>query len=178
MKKLFFISTLCTLTLPFTAYAAGEWDGAYIGLKAGIGTFNTDGRTVQGPFKTKDDSALLGGLVGFRTELINDIVAGIEGDLNYDTNLKDMRYNAAAIIGVKYKDDGLVFAKFGYGGIKLDGGSEGGVLVGAGYEHRLNEQLNLRFSYHMNMYSQPEVTIPDELNYKGNDFSISAIYNF
>ena len=109
-------------------YAPYSWTGLYIGAQAGYGWVDTDSNVVQtvppSPYILRSsgspDGAFGGGFIGYNYQLSNNVVVGIEADIN-GGNLKSsdpVTINAPVIPVVTARSElewfGSVRARLGY----------------------------------------------------------------
>ena len=176
-KALLATAVSAAILIPSIASAEGEFDGPYAGVKASIGIISSNGRTARGPFSNSNDELAVGGLAGFRQEVINGVVLGVEVDGTYYTTSKDPRYGAAATVGYNIDGEGMVFAKLGYAKLDTDLVDLDGVTVGAGYERVINEMINVRAEYQTMLYTDFTTAGGNQDN-TGHEISLSAIFKF
>jgi outer membrane immunogenic protein len=159
---------LASTALSTTAFA-GDWSGPYIGLKGGGAAlksdFQDDGSSVF------DDATLKGMLFGveggFNTELDNNLVLGLVGDLLLSTVDGDGLFNPGDPFTLDLKSLGSLQGKIGValgpdkntlvflnggvaiGSVKLSGYPDTskkthvGFIFGAGVEHQMSETVSL-----------------------------------
>ncbi len=154
------LAGIAALAMTSTAQAADKnFDGAYAGMEVGYNSFEfTDG--------LKEDAVYYGGFAGYRLQMDNDLVVGLEGrfgdssataDLAADVEVKAGRQlGVDASIGYAFgqQKDMLAFAFVGYTNAKVTGTladvSESvngdGVRFGAGGEYALNKNISLRLT--------------------------------
>jgi len=176
-KVLLATAVSAAILIPSIASAEGEFDGPYAGVKATIGIISSSGRTLRGPYSNSNDEFAIGGLAGFRKEVTNGVVLGVELDALYYTSAKDPRFGGAATLGYNIDGQGLAFVKLGYA--KLDGDlvDVDGVTFGGGYERVITDQINVRAEYQTIMYTDFE-TATSTQNNTGHEISLSAIFKF
>ena len=136
-----------------------KFDGAYAGVELGYNSFDfTDG--------LKKDAVYYGGFVGYRKQLDNNLVVGLEGrfgdssastDLTSDVEIRaDRQLGVDATLGYVFgkNKDILAFGFVGYTNMKLTGvvGNRNdsvngdGVRFGLGTEYALTDQFSLRLT--------------------------------
>ena len=142
MKKIILTAMTATLLSAPTLAQDKLFDGGYIGAEAGV----------------VDSQFTAGGYIGYRKQLKNDFVVGLEGSYSYYDIKTRPRFNrdrdgfgAAGVIGKVY-GRGLFFGTAGYLNAKTDvSGPIGdfskrrhGYSVGGGYEHKITDYLSAR----------------------------------
>lgn len=170
---------LIGLTFSSQIGVAASFDGPYVGVRAGVGIIKQQGSILSGPFEQKTTSAMVGGILGFRTNLenINNLVLGVETDINYYTNGNDWRYGVSAIAGYRFTDTSMIYLKGGYGKLANTGDDLEGALFGAGIEFAIREAINLRLEYKNLRYG--EVNFSDNMvRSNGNEISSALIFSF
>lgn len=163
--------------LPAAANAQ-SFDGPYAGIEAGVDIVNAEGATIVGPFETTDTDAVIGGLLGVRTELDGGLVIGVEGNLNLVTRNGDLGYGVAGLAGLRLGEAALVYGKAGYGGRSdMRDGLGDGLLLGGGIETRLSERVNGRLGY--TYQDLGEIDIPDDIiSLESHKIAASLIVGF
>lgn len=127
--------------LSFSAHADDKnFDGPYVGAEVGYTEFSGG-----------SDGVYYGGLVGFRKQLDNKLVLGLEGSFgSADIDFLDHIWSVGATVGYVLGDSkkGLLYVGSGYAeskssafGATVKGGD---YTVKLGYEHVLNNTLSLR----------------------------------
>ena len=127
MKKSIVIATLCLgFVLPQSVLADSKFDGLYAGVQAGYvegkdkGKEYVDGDASGYTQKTKPDSGLIGGFVGFNKVLENNMLVGIEADYEYRGGSDKAFSKEDGVIDPQYpvktklKDAGSLRARLGY----------------------------------------------------------------
>ncbi|PCI32894.1 MAG: hypothetical protein COB54_05765 [Alphaproteobacteria bacterium] len=154
------IAGLAALAITTAAQAEDKkFDGAYAGAELGYNSFDfTDG--------LKKDAVYYGGFVGYRKQLDNNLVFGLEGrfgdssasaDLTSDVEIRAGRQlGVDATLGYVFgqKKDILAYGFVGYTNMKLTGavGNESeslngdGVRFGLGTEYAITDQISLRLT--------------------------------
>lgn len=162
---------------------AQDFEGAYAGIEAGMGILKIDGSTFAGPFSDKDNSGIVGGVLGYRAPLGEDsrLVLGVEGALGFYTNGSNERYGLHGIGGYRVGDQGLAYLRAGYswlGGVQTGiGTGVDGLSYGGGYEFGFSERMNLRLDYRYVDYGG--VDIPDNtLDFDGHEITAAVLFNF
>lgn len=141
------------ITLPATAQDTNPFTGAYGGVEAGV-----DWTRLADDAK-RDRSLYYGGVLGFRQQLDNGLVMGIEGtfgDSGYKNNALGLRadyeWSTSVTLGTTFGDGlNLLYGKAGYAqtsfdpiGTEDDSFTDGGWRFGGGYERALNENISFR----------------------------------
>ncbi|NVJ96840.1 MAG: outer membrane beta-barrel protein [Alphaproteobacteria bacterium] len=151
--------TAAAATTLFTAAAGAadddrKFDGVYGGVEAGV-----DWTKLAGDVK-RDRSVYYGGVLGFRTQMDNDMVIGLEGTFgdsgynNHATGFKsEYEWSAGLTLGQAFGDDGanLIYGKAAYVKTRFkptgetgEAFSDAGWRFGGGYERALSENLSFR----------------------------------
>lgn len=141
-----------------------SWAGGYAGILTGYGWGNGE---VEGVAGQQDfDGARFGGFAGYNWDLGNQLVVGVEGDLNYDWNEENvagtdfdsgLNWSARARIGYAM-DRALLFAAGGYTGTNISGQGAGfdeddtlhGWTIGGGVDYALTDRVFTRVEYRYN----------------------------
>lgn len=141
-----------------------SWAGGYAGILTGYGW--GDGELV-GFGSESFDGARFGGFVGYNWDLGNQLVVGLEGDLNYDWNEENiaglaevesgLNWSARARVGYAM-DRALLFVAGGYTGTNIEGstalGSSDDTLhgwtIGGGVDYALTDRMFTRVEYRYN----------------------------
>lgn len=155
MKKTMATTAVALLMLAVPAHAqdGSPFTGLYGGVEAGV-----DWTKLANDNK-RDRSVYYGGVLGYRAELDNGFVMGLEGtfgDSGYNNRalgLKaDYEWSASLTLGSTFGDGGnLIYGKAGYvqtsfdpQGTEGDSFKDGGWRFGGGYERALNDRLSFR----------------------------------
>ena len=132
-----------------------KFDGLYGGIEAGL-----DFTKLNGDQK-RDRSLYYGGVLGFRSQMDNGLVVGLEGTLGdngYNNNAAGItskyEWSTSLTLGTAFGDDGanLIYGKAGYAQARFNPTGEnnafndGGWRFGGGYERAINENVSLRLS--------------------------------
>lgn len=153
-----------------------SWTGPYAGLRGGVGFLQGDFSIPGASASENISGGLLGGFVGANYQMDN-IVVGIEGNLNYNWNKTDID-----VIGtdteVKSDVSGSVVGRLGYAmdqtlffatagwaatraGIDTAAGSEdrtfNGWTVGAGIDYAFSDTLFGRAEYSYNNFGTEQI---------------------
>lgn len=151
------IATASLITAFSTATLAADDDakfhGAYAGIEGGIDW------TKLSATGSKDKSFYYGGIIGFRNQMANGLVVGIEGTLG-DSGYKNdfigieggMDWSAGLTLGTAFGSDGanLIYAKAAYVETKFSNETldtsyrDGGWRFGGGYERAINSNVSFR----------------------------------
>lgn len=143
-----------------------SWAGGYAGILTGYGWADGD---VEGFGTESFDGARLGGFVGYNWDLGNQLVVGLEGDLNYDWNEESvggfdyetgMNWSARARVGYAM-DRALLFAAGGYTGTNAEGplGDDTlhGWTIGGGVDYALTDRMFTRIEYRYNDFGSGDL---------------------
>ncbi|MBB5275045.1 outer membrane protein [Rhizobium rosettiformans] len=148
-----------------------SWAGGYAGILTGYGW--GDGE-IEGIAGSEDfDGARFGGFVGYNWDLGNQLVVGLEGDLNYDWNEETvlgqdfdsgLNWSARARVGYAM-DRALLYVAGGYTGtnISTDGplGSDDDTLhgwtIGGGVDYALTDRMFTRVEYRYNDFGSGDL---------------------
>ena len=155
MKVTIFAATALTtlIAVPATAQDSNPFTGLYGGVEAGV-----DWTKLQGDVK-RDRSIYNGGVLGFRQQMDNGLVMGIEGtfgDSGYNNRAlgvkADYEWSASLTLGTTFGDgNNLLYGKAGYvqtsfdpQGTEGDSFTDGGWRFGGGYERALTDKVSFR----------------------------------
>jgi outer membrane immunogenic protein len=144
-----------------------SWAGGYAGILTGYGWADGD---VQGFGTESFDGARLGGFVGYNWDLGNQLVVGVEGDLNYDWNEETvagfgdvdtgLNWSTRARVGYAM-DRALLFAAGGYTGTDVNGPAGDDTLhgwtVGGGVDYAVTDRMFTRIEYRYNDFGSGDV---------------------
>lgn len=145
-----------------------SWAGGYAGILTGYGW--GDGE-IEGIAGSEDfDGARFGGFVGYNWDLGNQLVVGLEGDLNYDWNEESvagfgdvetgMNWSARARVGYAM-DRALLFAAGGYTGTNIEGAGDDDTLhgwtIGGGVDYALTDRMFTRVEYRYNDFGSGDL---------------------
>ncbi len=155
---------------PFT------WSGPYVGLQGGAGWLKADFDTIGFSDSQSFNGGILGGFVGYNYQMDNNIVLGVEGDLNYNWNKEDLIGGVTAgtelsgsVRGrIGYAMDNLLFygtagwtVARGYvdvPGVGKDKSTFDGYTVGAGVEYAFQNNVVGRAEYRFNNYGSENIS--------------------
>ncbi|PYB73016.1 outer membrane protein [Rhizobium wuzhouense] len=141
-----------------------SWAGGYAGILTGYGWGDGELSGVAGT--ESFDGARFGGFAGYNWDLGNQLVVGVEGDLNYDwneetvfaTDIKSgLNWSARARVGYAM-DRALLFAAGGYTGTNIKSDGPGGSFddtlhgwtIGGGVDYALTDRVFTRLEYRYN----------------------------
>lgn len=155
-----------------------SWSGPYAGIQGGAGWSKARFANGANESSFKLNGGLVGGFIGYQSQLDNNLVVGIEGDLDYNWNEKkisagpatlkygtDLAGSVRARLGYAY-DRTLVYATGGwattrgYADLEAAGLSVkqretfNGWTVGAGVEQAFTDNLFGRLEYRYNDYGK------------------------
>lgn len=143
----------------FTAAATAadderKFDGIYGGIEAGL-----DWTKLAGDLK-RDRSYYYGGVLGYRTQMDNDMVVGLEGtfgDNGYNNNATGLKatyeWSTSLVLGQAFGADrsNMIYGKAGYVKTRFNPSSaaddafgDAGWRFGGGYERALGDNLSFR----------------------------------
>lgn len=173
-------AAMATLAMAPGIASAEPFNGPYAGAEAGMGIMKSKGTTLAGPLSKSDDSAMIGGVAGYRMPLGKDepLVLGAEGGAAIDTQHGDARYMVSGIGGVKFSNQAMVYGRVGYAWNEgLPKGADHGLVLGAGAEVALTDTLGVRAEYRNIDYGK--INFPDNVaDYKGHEIMAGLMYNF
>jgi len=160
---------------PYVAAAGFTWTGPYLGavLGYGWGNFNVD--TGFGASSPNVDGAKLGGYAGYNFDLGNNIVLGVEADLNWDNFDGGYAMNGS----VKQEWDSTARLRAGYSfGRVLAYGTGGAAVSGAKVDSGLNSDSNTHWGWTLGAGVEAAVTdhITARLEYQYADYG-SEVYS-
>lgn len=149
-----------------------SWAGGYAGILTGYGW--GDGE-VEGIAGTESfDGARLGGFVGYNWQMGNQLVLGLEGDLNYDWNEETvagfadvesgLNWSARARVGYAM-DRALLFVAGGYTGTNVSAEGTGfdeddtlhGWTIGGGVDYAVTDRMFTRIEYRYNDFGSGDL---------------------
>lgn len=144
-----------------------SWAGGYAGILTGYGWADGD----VGAFGTESfDGARLGGFVGYNWDLGNQLVVGLEGDLNYDWNEEFVAGYGDAETGLNWStrarvgyamDRALLFAAGGYTGTNVEGATGDDTLhgwtIGGGVDYAVTDRMFTRIEYRYNDFGSGDL---------------------
>lgn len=151
-----------------------SWSGAYIGIHGGYGW--GDGDLASGGASTSSsfDGGRFGGFTGYNWQFQNGLVAGVEGNLDYDWNDEDFAPGFSGESGT----NGAVRARVGYGmdrvllyaaggwtatnfEVNTPAGSSdktlNGWTIGAGFDYAVTDNVFGRVEYRYNDYGDRDI---------------------
>jgi outer membrane immunogenic protein len=148
-----------------------SWAGGYAGILTGYGWGDGSSATLG---DNEFDGARLGGFVGYNWDMGNQLVVGLEGDLNYDWNEETvapgvdvnsgLNWSARARVGYAM-DRALLFAAGGYTGtnVSIDGGGFDdddtlhGWTIGGGVDYAVTDRMFTRIEYRYNDFGSGDL---------------------
>lgn len=179
-----------------SAPAPGNWDGPYVGANIGYGWGFADHQPAgPGPFPAGGNDInpsgfLIGGQIGYNFHLSDNIVAGIEGNLDWSNESGSLSPTAFGTITQRINWDGAIVAKLGYdagaflpyvdAGVAFANATRSdtvgdsvsathtGWTVGVGVEYMLADNLSAFVSYNYadygaQNYGTPKVELTDSI---------------
>ncbi|TPP06529.1 outer membrane protein [Rhizobium glycinendophyticum] len=146
-----------------------SWAGGYAGILTGYGWGDGSSATFDEDF----DGARFGGFVGYNWDLGNQLVVGLEGDLNYDWNEETvagtdinsgLNWSARARVGYAM-DRALLFAAGGYTGSNISADGAGvddddtlhGWTIGGGVDYAVTDRMFTRIEYRYNDFGSGDL---------------------
>ncbi len=142
-----------------------SWAGGYAGILTGYGWGDGEVAGIDESF----DGARFGGFVGYNWDLGNQLVVGLEGDLNYDWNEETvagtdyesgLNWSARARVGYAM-DRALLFAAGGYTGTNIEGAGDDDTLhgwtIGGGVDYALTDRMFTRVEYRYNDFGSGDL---------------------
>jgi outer membrane immunogenic protein len=175
---------ISSVALPGAA-SATDYEGPYAAVSGGLGVVKFDGTVASGAVSNTTYSGIAGGVLGFRAPLGPDgrFVLGIEGDVDFYTSGSEVRFGGYGIAGYRIMDEDLLYLRAGYAKLSsysnsfaTDIGLDGWVL-GAGYEHSLNDSFSVRLDYRFLNYGDTNV-VNDMVNYSGHEIKAALVMEF
>lgn len=172
-----------------------SWDGAYLGVFGGAdwlhshldnGVIDRSGTSTGG---------MLGGFAGWNTQLDNNIVFGLEGDLKYDWNGRKYSgietgtdWGGSARLRVGYAfDDALIYGTGGWtaanGYIDPPGGNNrkermfNGYTLGAGVDYKFTDSMFARAEYRFNDFGKEKIG-GTEVDFKQHNVMLGVGFKF
>lgn len=169
--------------LPVGAASAQDFTGMYGGVEGGLAILKSQGSTLLGPFDTSDNTAYVGGVLGFRTPVGvgGRFIVGAEGNYGLYTDGSHDRYGFYGIGGYQFGDRGLGYLRIGYAwldGIQTGAGSGiDGLSYGGGYEVQMNQRMNLRIDYRYTDFD--DISFPDNtVDFDGHEITAGLLFKF
>jgi outer membrane immunogenic protein len=147
----------------FSAPAATDWDGPYIGASVGYG-WGTASTSVGSASTT---GWLIGGQLGYNFHLSDNLVAGVEGNIDWDnqsgtvggvTIQRNWDGSIRGRLGVDldgilpYAEAGVAFTNASGSGLASGSNTQTGWTAGAGVEFKLSDQLSANVEYRYSDY--------------------------
>ena len=143
-----------------------SWAGGYAGILTGYGWGDGEVGGIDDSF----DGARFGGFAGYNWDLGNQLVVGVEGDLNYDWNEEavagfgdvetGLNWSARARVGYAM-DRALLFAAGGYTGTNIEGAGDDDTLhgwtIGGGVDYALTDRMFTRVEYRYNDFGNGDL---------------------
>jgi outer membrane immunogenic protein len=160
--------------LPPVSEAPFSWSGAYIGVQGGGGWASGEfsGFGINGSEDANGGS--LGGFVGYNYQFDNNLVLGIEGDVEHNWNEQqvfgadfgtDWAGSVRGRLGYAF-DNALIYATAGWAathgyvdvpGLGKDEKTFNGYTVGAGLDYAFTNQVFGRVEYRYNDYGDQDL---------------------
>jgi outer membrane immunogenic protein len=161
------------LASPSIAPVKTMWSGPEFGLFGGGDWLNADGTLFTSPSQSFDGGHF-GGFAGYQYQFDNDVVLGIEGDVNYDWNQKTLYDSAGNPADIGTDLGGSVRARVGYAfdkfllyatggwvitrsyvdptGSAAEHNNFNGYTIGAGVDYAFTDQFFVRAEYRYNNF--------------------------
>ncbi|KPF46600.1 outer membrane protein [Rhizobium sp. AAP43] len=162
-----------------TAAAGFDWTGGYVGVQAGHswldGHFETTGLD---PLDANFDGPALGLFVGYNKQFSNNVVLGLDGDLDYNWNDEQLTSAMGAVEGktdwqgsvrgrLGYAADrALIYVAAGYAAAHAEASIAGvgsatetfhGYTVGAGVDYAVTDRIFGRLDYRYNDFGSKDL---------------------
>jgi len=177
------------------APAATDWDGPYIGASVGYGWGTATDTTLVPSDSASANGFLVGGQIGYNFHLTDNLVLGVEGDLNwndqngdFDTAATNYRINwdgsARARLGVDldgilpYVEAGVAFANAdtAIGGTDASN-THTGWTAGGGVEFKVADPISLNIEYRYSDYGS-QTYGADTVGLTDNTVKLGVNYHF
>lgn len=167
---------IASLAVLHPAMAQDRFEGVYGAVEGGMGYIKREGTTFLGPIDETDNSAIIGGALGVRSNFGDntDLVLGLEAGGDLYTDGSQWRYGISGIGGWKVRDDDLAYVRVGYGSFSDDVDLDGMVL-GAGYELALNNRFSLRFDYRSLFYGDTNF-VDNSIDNHGHEITTALVF--
>jgi len=143
------------------------WSGPYIGIQGGYGWGDADSTISGAPvtFGSDLDGGLFGAFVGYNYQFSNNLVLGVEGDVDYNWNEDGItagaelktEWQGSARVRLGYAfDRALIYATGGWAGTRGEASVPGfgersetfsGYTVGAGLDYAFTDNIFARVEY-------------------------------
>jgi outer membrane immunogenic protein len=151
------------------------WAGPYFGIDGGAGWLNGDFSAGGASVSEDFNGGLFGGFVGYNWQLDNSIVLGVEGNVEYNWNDKDLApglnvgtdWSGAVRARVGYAfDNALLYGAAGWTatrgfvdvtGLDKETKTFNGYTVGAGIDYSFTNNIFGRVEYRYNDYGSKDL---------------------
>jgi outer membrane immunogenic protein len=151
------------------------WVGPYFGIDGGAGWLNGDFSAGGASVSEDFNGGLFGGFVGYNWQLDNSIVLGVEGNVEYNWNDKDLApglnvgtdWSGAVRARVGYAfDNALLYGAAGWTatrgfvdvtGLDKETKTFNGYTVGAGIDYSFTNNIFGRVEYRYNDYGSKDL---------------------
>jgi outer membrane immunogenic protein len=141
---------------PFVAPATTNWDGPYIGATVGYGWASI---TPTGLPAVTSNGWLVGAQLGYNFHLADQIVAGIQGNVDWNNeNITGSTsgWDGAIVARLGYDVDSILpYVEAGVAFLNAASTTSTGFTVGAGVEFMLADQLSANVEYRYSSYGAP-----------------------
>ncbi|MDQ0454733.1 outer membrane protein [Rhizobium paknamense] len=154
-----------------TAPPAFSWAGGYAGIHGGYSWLNGD---FSGGGSETFDGGRFGGFGGWNFDVGNNVILGLEGDVNYDWNKKNFvsgvdfgsEFSGSARGRVGYAlDRTLIYAaggwtatRAGFSGAVDDKATLNGWTIGAGVDYAVTDKIFVRGEYRYNDFGSKTIS--------------------
>jgi outer membrane immunogenic protein len=172
--------------------ASTDWDGPYVGATLGYG-WGTTTDTTSTRYNGTPNGVTFGGQVGYNFHLSDNLIAGVEGDLNWNdqqgttTNAATYRINwdgsVRGRLGVDldgilpYAEAGVAFANSTVTDTATASATYTGWTVGAGVEFKLADQVSANVEYRYSDYGTQTLN-GDTVRLTDNALRVGVNYHF
>ena len=140
-KTLPIIATAITLAAAPAFAQSYDWTGFYGGIELGYANLDASPGS-------SDDGVIGGFIAGYDYDMGNNFVVGVGADFDFsDVTIGTVDFDQifrAKVRGGYKIGSGLVYATGGYAWADTNNsGSDGGYVIGGGYEHRINQNFSV-----------------------------------
>lgn len=169
---------LASVATSSVARADDKFEGLYGAIEAGVGIVKQEGTTFLGPIDETEETAIIGAVVGARTDWGDDkqTVFGLEAGGDLYTDSSQWRYGIYGLAGRKIRGNDLAYVRVGYGKFNGDTQDLEGMVLGAGYELELNKRTSLRFDYKALFYGDVNF-VDNAIDYQGHEVTMALVFH-